>query len=147
MTAKPDKIINGRQLKQMKTRTKLGICSTIIWLIIICIVLYYHRYELDKTDIGAWGNFLAGFISPIAFFWLILGYLQQQEELKQNTDALKLQQEELRRQVEGTQELVKQTETQSKATNDLAALEKQRQEEECLRVQPLFKYVSGEINV
>ena len=130
----------------MKRRTKIGVTSTVVWIIIVVIVLYFHRFELDKTNLEGWGNFLAGFISPVAIFWLILGYLQQQEELKINTNALKLQQEELRKQVEETQTLVKLTEAQSKATIDLALAEKQRLREEYLKRQPLFKYTDGQVN-
>ncbi|WP_122418605.1 hypothetical protein [Pseudomonas viridiflava] len=46
------------------------------------------------------GDFLAGTFGPVAFLWLVLGFLQQGRELKLSTDALKLQAEELRNSVE-----------------------------------------------
>lgn len=54
-------------------------------------------------------------------FWLILGYIQQQNELRQNTKALELQADELKRSVEQHKELVKATREQVDA--DLKALE------------------------
>ncbi len=47
-----------------------------------------------------WGDFLAGTFSPLAFMWLVFGYHQQGEELKQNTEVLRLQADELRNSVE-----------------------------------------------
>lgn len=41
------------------------------------------------------GDFFAGVFSPLAFLFLYLGYKQQGKELKQNTEALKLQAQEL----------------------------------------------------
>ena len=49
------------------------------------------------------GDVLAGFAGPLAFIWLVHGYFlqgvairQQGYELQQNTDALKLQADQLR---------------------------------------------------
>lgn len=52
------------------------------------------------------GDFLAGSFSPLAFLWLVLGYLQQQEELQQNTEALRLQAAELKNSVDQYKEMV-----------------------------------------
>jgi hypothetical protein len=46
------------------------------------------------------GDFLAGSFGPIAFLWLVLGFLQQGRELKLSTDALHLQAQELKHSVE-----------------------------------------------
>lgn len=45
-------------------------------------------------------------VGPLALLWLILGYFQQGEELKQSTRALQLQAEELRNSVAQQQLLV-----------------------------------------
>ncbi len=47
-----------------------------------------------------WGDFLAGTFGPVAFLWLVLGYLQQGQELR-------LQAQELAKSVEQHKELVK----------------------------------------
>lgn len=55
------------------------------------------------------GDLLAGMFGPLTILWLILGFFQQGIELRQNTAALKLQEEALRAQV---QELVHSVEQQ-----------------------------------
>jgi hypothetical protein len=81
-------------------------------------------------DLGEWGTFLGGIFGPVAFLWLILGYLQQRDELHLNTEALHLQQHELKRQVDETARLVQHAEAQSRATLDLLNLERDRQDAE-----------------
>lgn len=51
--------------------------------------------DLVNLDLNEIGDFAAGVFGPVAFLWLILGYLQQGKELKASTQALKLQAEEL----------------------------------------------------
>jgi hypothetical protein len=53
------------------------------------------RLTLDQI-----GNYLAGWSSPLAFFWLVLGFIQQGAELRQNSEALLLQAKELQLSVE-----------------------------------------------
>jgi hypothetical protein len=63
-----------------------------------------HNKAMELNELG---DFLAGSFSPLAFLFLYLGYKQQGTELKQNTNALKLQAEELKNSVEQQTELVK----------------------------------------
>lgn len=58
---------------------------------------------MDPNHIG---DLLAGIFGPVAFLWLVLGYLQQGIEIDQNTDALKLQAEQLKISVRAHQEMV-----------------------------------------
>ena len=58
------------------------------------------------------GDFLAGVFGPISLMWLVIGYFQQQKELRNNSEILKIQAEELRRSVEQHEELVKATREQ-----------------------------------
>lgn len=53
------------------------------------------------------GDFLAGTFGPIAFLWLVLGFLQQGRELKLSTSALRLQAEELKNSVEQQSEMAR----------------------------------------
>jgi hypothetical protein len=62
--------------------------------------------QAHPKDLSEWGNFFAGFLSPVAFLWLVLGYMQQGDELKQSTEALRLQAEELKNSVEQQSQLV-----------------------------------------
>lgn len=71
--------------------------------------------------LNEFGDFFAGVFGPLMLFWLILGYIQQQSELQQNTKALELQAEELRKSVEQHKELVQATKEQ--VQTDIKALE------------------------
>lgn len=71
---------------------------TVIYLIGVLVVTDlsdYHHLKLNEK-----GDLLAGIFSPLAFLWLVYGYLQQGQELKQNTLALSLQAQELQNSVE-----------------------------------------------
>lgn len=46
------------------------------------------------------GDYLAGFLTPATLLWVVLGYRQQAVELRQNTQALELQVQELRESVD-----------------------------------------------
>lgn len=62
--------------------------------------------KLLTMDLNAVGDFLAGAFGPIAIVWLVLGFIQQGEELRLNTEALKLQADELRQSVAQQRRLV-----------------------------------------
>lgn len=65
--------------------------------------------KFNLTLMASWnefGDFLAGAFSPVAFLWLVLGFVQQQKELQQNTQALKLQADELKNSVDQYKEMV-----------------------------------------
>lgn len=73
-----------------KRNFNFAIVITIIWL--VGIFTFYLMDLLDRpTTFNELGDFLAGIFSPVAFFWLIYGYLQQGKNLEQNTIALNLQ--------------------------------------------------------
>lgn len=84
----------------------IGIAISAFYFIGLVITIH----GLGLTPMSSWnefGDFLAGAFSPIAFLWLILGYLQQQRELQQNTRALEIQAEELKNSVEQYKAMVK----------------------------------------
>lgn len=58
------------------------------------------------VELNQWGDFFAGVFAPLAFLWLVLGYLQQGTELRLSTEALRLQAEELSKSVEQQSQLV-----------------------------------------
>jgi len=55
------------------------------------------------------GTLVAGVCSPLAFFWLVLGFFQQGQELRASVRALQLQGEELHASVEQQKQLVEVT--------------------------------------
>ncbi|MFO1226769.1 MAG: hypothetical protein U1F32_07570 [Roseateles sp.] len=89
-----------------------------------------------------WGDFFAGFVAPLAFLWLVLGYLQQGEELKASGTALEQQAQELRRSVEQQQALVEVTRQQVAAERE-AATDSRRRQEEALKAKFVFKNEGG----
>lgn len=112
--------------------------SLLIILVITVIYLWLIFYITDlasfkKLELNEMGDFLAGGFAPLAFLWLVFGYLQQGEELKQNTEALKLQAQELKNSVEQQKELV--------------TIQKQEAEAKHFSVQPILKYKLGLINL
>lgn len=84
----------------------LGVSVSTGWIVVSLTVLWLTRTKLPEMDPNEWGDYLAGMFSPLALLWLVLGYLQQGEELKLNTEALRLQAEELRNSVEQQRQLV-----------------------------------------
>ena len=69
-----------------------------IYLVKVMVINYLSLNEL--------GDFLAGIFAPIAFFWLILGYIQQGKQLDQNTTALEQQERALQLQIDEMKESV-----------------------------------------
>ncbi|UCP09258.1 hypothetical protein K5R88_26185 [Pseudomonas sp. MM213] len=84
-------------------RKRLGLIGgvvTAVYLFGLAAVVSGRACTLMIMPLNEVGDFLAGAFGPVAFFWLILGFLQQGDELRQGTEALKLQAEELRNSVE-----------------------------------------------
>ena len=85
--------------------------TRLAWMLTGCIgavfssVLIFKWDEVWKMKPNEWGDFLAGFASALAFVWLVVGYYQQNEDIKlqiheiqlsvdaQQTQAAALQQE------------------------------------------------------
>lgn len=86
-----------------KIKDNLGLIivstSTIIYLFLLLYIVF-DLAEFSSLKLNEKGDVLAGVFAPLAFLWLIYGYYQQGQELKQNTDALKLQADELANNVE-----------------------------------------------
>lgn len=54
---------------------------------------------VEPTDgLSEIGSYVSGAVAPVAFLWFIIGYYQQGQELKENTQALERQQAELEKQ-------------------------------------------------
>ncbi|MCF0264773.1 hypothetical protein KW868_09880 [Acinetobacter guillouiae] len=98
------------------------ICITTIIYLIFITYLIFESKEFSKLSLNEIGDFLAGGFAPLAFLWLVYGYLQQGEELKQNTKALNMQAEELRISNETLQQQVKEMSKSVKTQQDMFAL-------------------------
>ncbi|CAM4093920.1 hypothetical protein [Acinetobacter pragensis] len=91
------------------------------WFFIIFTVVYFlilNRYfgitvdKIKALEANALGDFLAGTFSPLAFLFLILGYLQNNKNLSQNTEAISQQAIALKQQAVSLQQQAKSLETQ-----------------------------------
>ncbi|MDA9095245.1 hypothetical protein N9J88_02445 [Porticoccaceae bacterium] len=87
--------------------TSFGVVVTFVYIVLIIVLRLSSLSDLQVMPLNEFGDFLAGVFGPLMLFWLILGYIQQQKELRQNTKALQLQADELKRSVEQYTQLVK----------------------------------------
>lgn len=109
---------------------------TILYLWLAC-NLVINIEDVKALDLNEKGDFLAGVFSPLAFLWLVYGYLQQGQELKQNTSTLKLQYQELSNSVEQQRLLAELT----KSELDLANKKENRQNYlDTIQAQPFFHF-------
>lgn len=112
---------------------------TLSWM---AIVFYMWQYSGIKRpdELNAVGDFLAGVFAPLAFFWLVRGYYQQGEELRQNTQALKMQGDELANSVLQQQHIVALTREELEITKK--ELEQQRKLRKSHAL-PIFHFLEG----
>lgn len=107
--------------------TRIGIAITVAYLIAAALLGWGQWDQITDMKPNEVGDFLAGVVGPLALLWLILGYFQQGEELKQSTQALQLQAEELRNSVQQQQALVAVTKMQVEAQMEAFAHEREDQ--------------------
>lgn len=125
-----------------KFYTILGGIITILYIIVLAVFLFDRFPSLATMSLNEIGDFLTGIFGPIAFLWLVLGYLQQGVELAQNTKALELQALELKNSVQQQRELVELSKKQFQAEIDSLQLEMSRIEE---THRPRFVVVSSDV--
>lgn len=86
-----------------------GGAITVAYIVGLAIYAYVSRQSFLTLPPNEVGDFLAGAFSPLAFFWLVLGFIQQGQELRNSADALWLQGKELKNSVEQQRALVQVT--------------------------------------
>lgn len=79
---------------------EIGGALTLTYLVIVVVVTWGRVDTLMTMPLNEVGDFLAGAFGPVAFLWLVFGFLQQGDELRQGTKALELQASELKNSVE-----------------------------------------------
>lgn len=85
--------------------TLIGITITFLYLVVFFIGVEGRLSQIKTMELNNLGDFFAGAFGPLAILWLILGYLQQGRELRQNTEALRLQAKELEHAVKAQKEI------------------------------------------
>lgn len=93
-------------------RTLFGVLISVIYLIWMAVLILPKLSTVSDLALNEIGDFFAGIFGPLAFLWLVLGYLQQGAELRQNVEALRLQAEELKNSVDQQKQLVAATKEQ-----------------------------------
>jgi hypothetical protein len=121
-------------------RTRLGAVITLCWIAAIVYLAVRDPVTLAKMSPNEWGDFLAGSFAPLAFLWLVLGYLQQGDELRLSTDALRLQAEELKNSVQQQRELVEVSRQQVESEREALAFERRLRED---LSEPKFSVLGG----
>lgn len=84
----------------------VGTIFTAIYLVGFTWFIFGRLPQLQTMELNSVGDFLAGAFGPIAFFWLILGFMQQGAELRVSADALRMQADELKASVQQQTALV-----------------------------------------
>ena len=112
-----------------------GIGITVVWLAVIISFWIFGGLKSPQS-LNELGDFLAGIFAPVAFFWLILGYVQQGKQLDQNTKALEQQERALQLQIDEMKENVEQQK------NIVLLLSKEREEAKT-RIKPQIQMDNG----
>jgi hypothetical protein len=120
-----------------RTLSTIGVLVSAGYVIGVVWLFGWEFAQIKSMKPNEIGDFLTGVFGPLAILWLILGYFQQGIELRQNTQALKLQAEELKNSAAEQRELVSTTRAQLKAERDHLAL---RREEFERTVLPSFVF-------
>lgn len=81
-------------------RSRIGVAVTLGYIVIMLLTVLVRAEDFLTLQLNALGDFLAGTFAPLALLWLVIGYFQQGDELRQNSRALLLQAEELRQAAE-----------------------------------------------
>ena len=86
----------------------IGILITVVWFLVIGLFCVQNNFVFANRELNSLGDFLAGIFAPVAFFWLIMGYVQQGKQLDQNTKALEQQERALQLQIDEMQKGIEQ---------------------------------------
>jgi len=119
---------------------RLGVAVSICWIVACGILICWKRGSLDGMKLNEFGDFAAGAFAPLAFLWLVLGYLQQGEDLRLNREALLLQAKELANSVQQQQALVEVSHKQVDATREATEYERHIRDREA---EPEVRVLNG----
>lgn len=113
---------------------------SILWIIFIFCFLILKRSSLVELDLNEVGDFLAGVFAPLGFFWLVAGFYQQGKGLEQNSKALRLQADELKKTTEALDLQVKEMKASVEQQSRLARVYEEELQQKHFQVQPYFEY-------
>jgi hypothetical protein len=119
-------MIGSDKKPEIGWRTRAGIAGTVAWLSLAIWWTFLWPTGSwcipSEMEPNAWGDWAAGTFAPLAFLWLVLGYFQQGEELRESARALHLQEKALQLQVQELKESVEQQTVMARASATQAEL-------------------------
>lgn len=102
----------------------IGISASTLWALCIIIYIIFTPVNILNIAPNELGDFLAGALGPLGILWIVLGFWQQGDELRNSVKALNLQSDELRASVDQQKQLVSITREQAQA--EIEALHEER---------------------
>lgn len=119
---------NGDLEKARGLKERIGWILTVVYALGVFIYCCVFSEKFCNVSLADLGGFLSGAVGPLAFLWLVLGYLQQGDELRASSKELAQQAYELKMSVEQQAAMVK---LQEKALDEqIARSHFQRQAQE-----------------
>ncbi len=110
---------------------------TILWVIYI---YYLCEGNVFPTNLNEIGDFFAGIFAPLAFLWLVFGFYQQGQGLKQNSKALKMQATELEKTTRALELQVQEMRESVKQQSRLAQIYEDELQQKHFQVEPKIDY-------
>ena len=124
-----------------------GAVMSIVWLAAGIYLMNFTTERAAALEPNDWGDVFAGLFAPVAFLWLVLGFIQQGRELQFSTQALRLQARELNLQARELRNSVEQQKALVKVATDQLKTDledaKQRQKEREQESQPRLVLRAG----
>ncbi|MNG43643.1 hypothetical protein D3C78_16800 [compost metagenome] len=111
---------------------------SILWIVFIAVITLIKHKNLLMLSLNEMGDFLAGCFAPLGFFWLVAGYYQQGIGLKQNSEALRLQAEELKQSTVALQQQVKELNATAEGQKQLVEIAAQELNHKRFEAEPNF---------
>lgn len=103
---------------------------TLSWLVLCGVVLFLKFDEFVCLSLNEIGDLLAGMFAPLAMYWLIEAYRQQQKDLSYNRRSLDLQIKELQSSVKATQDIANTARDELRLSEDNHSIEKRAEDNE-----------------
>jgi hypothetical protein len=128
------------QKTKQKNYGRWGIGLSVAWIIVVICYLINSGEKPFSLSANEFGDFWAGALGPLGILWIVLGFWQQGEELRNSVEALSLQSEELRKSVAQQEALVNVTKQQAEA--EFQALHEEREARKNAN-SPVFNIGSG----
>lgn len=93
-------MMNKKENSGLSWKMWVSISASFLYAAIAVFFLWQNQKYSEHLKLSEIGDYLAGAFSPLAFLWLVIGYLMQSKELSMNREELKISREALERQAD-----------------------------------------------